>query len=56
VKLLLASRSPGKLREFRRVLHRAGVEVVAPDDAGLYPAQAEDLLELGESFEANARR
>ena len=56
MKLLAATRSAGKQREFRRVLEPAGVEVVFPDDVGLYPAQAEDELELGETFEANARR
>ena len=56
MKLLAATRSPGKQREFRRVLESAGVEVVFPDDVGLYPKQAEDMLELGDSFEANARR
>jgi XTP/dITP diphosphohydrolase len=56
VKLLAATRSPGKQREFRRVLEPAGVEVVFPDDVGLYPTQAEDMLELGETFEVNARR
>jgi XTP/dITP diphosphohydrolase len=56
VKLLAATRSAGKQREFRRVLQSAGIEVVFPDDVGLYPKQAEDSLELGESFEANARR
>jgi XTP/dITP diphosphohydrolase len=56
VKLLAATRSPGKQREFRRVLEPAGFEVVFPDDIGRYPTQAEDLLELGETFEANARR
>ena len=55
MKLLAATRSVGKQREFRRVLEPAGVEVVFPDDIGLYPTQAEDRLELGESFEANAR-
>ena len=56
MKLLAATRSPGKQREFRRVLESAGVEVVFPDDVGLYPKQAEDMLELGDTFEANARR
>jgi XTP/dITP diphosphohydrolase len=56
VKLLAATRSTGKQQEFRRVLEGAGVEVVFPDDVGLYPTQAEDRLELGETFEANARR
>jgi XTP/dITP diphosphohydrolase len=56
VKLLAATRSAGKQREFRRVLEPAGVEVVFPDDVGLYPKPAEELLEVGDSFEANARR
>jgi XTP/dITP diphosphohydrolase len=56
VKLLAATRSAGKQREFRRVLEPAGIEVVFPDDIGHYPRPAEDLLELGESFESNARR
>jgi XTP/dITP diphosphohydrolase len=56
VKLLAATRSVGKQREFRRVLEPAGFELVFPDDIGLYPTQAEDKLELGETFEVNARR
>jgi XTP/dITP diphosphohydrolase len=56
VKLLAATRSAGKQREFRRVLAAAGIEVVFPDDVGLYPTQAEDSLELGDTFEINARR
>jgi XTP/dITP diphosphohydrolase len=56
VKLLAATRSAGKQREFRRVLKPSGVEVVFPDDIGLYATQAENMLELGETFETNARR
>ena len=56
MKLLAATRSAGKRREIRRVLEPAGFEVVFPDDAGLYPSRAEDSLELGETFESNARR
>lgn len=56
MKLLAATRSPGKQREFRRVLEPAGIEVVFPDDVGLHPKQAESALELGDSFETNARR
>lgn len=55
MKLLAATRSAGKQREFRRVLEPVGIEVVFPGDIGLYPAPAEDLLELGDTFEANAR-
>jgi XTP/dITP diphosphohydrolase len=56
VKLLAATRSPGKQREFRRVLEPAAVEVVFPDDVGIYPNRAEESRELGDSFEINARR
>jgi XTP/dITP diphosphohydrolase len=56
VRLLAATRSLGKQREFRRVLEPARIEVVFPDDVGLYPTSAEASLELGDSFEINARR
>jgi XTP/dITP diphosphohydrolase len=56
VKLLAATRSAGKQREIRRLLGPAGFEIVFPDDLGLWETSAEDALELGESFEANARR
>ena len=56
MKLLAATRSSGKQLEFRRLLEPAGIEVVFPDDVGLYPTAAEDLLESGTSLEANARR
>lgn len=56
MKLLAATRSPGKQPEIRRVLEPAGVEVIFPDDAGLWESPIEDTLELAESFEGNARR
>lgn len=56
MKLLAATRSAGKQREIRRVLEPAGIEVVFPDDVGIYPSRDEDSLELGETFESNARR
>jgi XTP/dITP diphosphohydrolase len=56
VKLLAATRSRGKQPEIRRVLEPAGVEVVFPDDVGLWEDPIEDTLELAESFEGNARR
>lgn len=55
MKLLAATRSAGKQREIRQVLEPAGIEVVFPDDVMLYPEPAEDLLETGATFEANAR-
>ena len=56
MRLLAATRSAGKQREIRRLLEPAGLEVVFPDDVGIYPSSAENGLELGDSFEANARR
>ena len=56
MKLLAATRSPGKQPEFRRLLAPAGVEVLFPDDAGLPESSAEERLELAETFEGNARR
>ena len=56
MKLLAATRSRGKQPEFRRVLAPAGVEVVFPDDVGLWESPIEDTLEVAESFEGNARR
>jgi len=56
VKLLAATRSGGKQKEIRRVLVPAGIEVVFPDDRGLFESPSEAALELAESFEGNARR
>jgi XTP/dITP diphosphohydrolase len=56
VKLLAATRSRGKQPEIRRVLEPGGVEVIFPDDAGLWETPIEETLELAESFEGNARR
>jgi XTP/dITP diphosphohydrolase len=56
VKLLAATRSPGKQPEIRRMLEPAGVDVVFPDDLGLWESPVEHTLELAESFEGNARR
>lgn len=51
--LLVATRSPGKQREARRLL--APIPILFPDDAGVLADPAEDRLELGDTFEANAR-
>ena len=56
MKVLAATRSSGKQQEIRRILHGGGLEIVFPDDIGLWETSAEDALELGESFEVNARR
>ncbi|MGH7525585.1 MAG: non-canonical purine NTP pyrophosphatase [Gemmatimonadales bacterium] len=56
MKLLAATRSAGKQREIRRILQRDDLEVVFPDEVGLHETPSEDALELGETFESNARR
>jgi XTP/dITP diphosphohydrolase len=56
VKLLAATRSKGKQPEFRRVLEPAGIEVVFPEDLGIWESPVEDTLETSETFEGNARR
>jgi len=55
VKILVATRSEGKQREARRLLDVAGIEALFPDDVGVPADPAEDALELGDSFDANAR-
>lgn len=55
MKLLVATRSQGKQREVRRLLAGSSLEVLFPDDAGVYHDLAEENLEHGVSFEANAR-
>lgn len=55
MKILFATRSPGKQREVRRLLEAAGHEVVFPDDAGIYESAEEEALEVADSFQANAR-
>jgi XTP/dITP diphosphohydrolase len=55
VKLLVATRSPGKQREVRRLLAGDDLEVVFPDEAGVFAMPQEAGLELGDSFAANAR-
>lgn len=55
MKLLVATRSAGKQKEVRHFLEAAGHEVVFPDEAGVPESQAEELLEVADSFETNAR-
>ena len=54
-RLLVATRSVGKLAEFRALLAAPGLEVVGPDEFGLESDPAEDALEAFDTFEANAR-
>lgn len=55
MKLLVATRSAGKQREIRALLDGAPVEVVFPQDLGLWEEPIEATLELGDSFLQNAR-
>ncbi len=50
MKLLLATRNPGKVREAARLLAGLPLELVSLDEAGI----SEEAAETGETFEANA--
>lgn len=54
-RVLLASRSRGKLAEFRALIATAAVEVVTPDDLGLAETADELRLEAFDTFVDNAR-
>ncbi len=54
-RLLVATRSAGKQKEAKELLASAGIEVVFPSDVGLWETPEEARLELGDSFEQNAR-
>ena len=56
MKLLAATRNPGKQREISRILGQSSLELVFPDDIWLRETSDGDALEVGESFEINARR
>ncbi|HEY3071184.1 MAG TPA: non-canonical purine NTP pyrophosphatase, partial [Candidatus Limnocylindrales bacterium] len=50
-RVLVATRSPHKLRELRELLEDVPVELVSLDDLGL----EQEVAETGQRFEANAR-
>lgn len=52
--LLVATRSVGKQREFRRLLSSLDRPIVFPDDIGLRYHPDEESIEVHDSFEANA--
>lgn len=53
-RLLLATRSGGKLRELRPLFAAAGFTIVDLGDAGIPPTPGEDALETADTFEENA--
>lgn len=53
-RLLLATRSEGKLRELRHLLGERGVRVVSLEDAGIPETEGEASLETAATFEENA--
>ncbi|HSM16396.1 MAG TPA: non-canonical purine NTP pyrophosphatase [Gemmatimonadales bacterium] len=55
MKILVATRSEGKQRELRRLFAEAGHEAVFPSEAGAPWSGAEELLEVADSFQTNAR-
>ncbi|MFN8572709.1 MAG: RdgB/HAM1 family non-canonical purine NTP pyrophosphatase [Gemmatimonadaceae bacterium] len=52
--LLIATRSPGKLRELRPLLAREGYVAVDLQEVGVTPSDREDAIEAFDTFEANA--
>jgi XTP/dITP diphosphohydrolase len=55
MKLLFATRNPGKQKEVKRVLEAAGFEVVFPEDMNVFDSGEESQLESHDSFQTNAR-
>lgn len=55
MKLLVATRSPAKQAEVRRLLAGSGLDLAFPEEIGILPEPAEAGLELADSFAANAR-
>lgn len=52
--MVLATRSPGKLRELKPLFAAAGFVVIDLDEAGAAAAAEEEAVEVFDSFEANA--
>lgn len=55
MKLLVATRNAGKLREATAILTGGGIDVVGLEQAGVGWSPEEELLESADSFEGNAR-
>jgi XTP/dITP diphosphohydrolase len=53
-RILLATRSSGKLKELKGILAEAGLEGITLDDAGIAELPEEDGIECFDTFDANA--
>lgn len=53
-RVLLATRSAGKIRELRPLFAAHDIDVIGLDQAGIVPSSEEDTLESADSFEENA--
>ena len=53
-RLLIATRSAGKLRELREIFSAFNLEIVDPSSLGIAESAAEDTLESYDTFEDNA--
>jgi XTP/dITP diphosphohydrolase len=53
-RLLIATRSAGKLRELREIFSAFDLEIVDPSTLGMAERAAEDSLEIYDTFEGNA--
>jgi len=53
-RILLATRSKGKLRELRGILASAGLKGITLDDAGIAETPQEEHIEIFDTFEENA--
>lgn len=53
-RVLLATRSAGKLRELHQIFLGQGLEIVDPATLGIPETEAEDQLEVFDTFEENA--
>jgi len=53
--LLIATRNAGKAKEIGAILSDAPYKIVFPDDIGLRETLDEERIEVGETFEVNAR-
>lgn len=55
LRVVMATRSAGKVRELRALLADAGCTPVSLDEAGVAPHPDEEAIEVFDTFEANAR-